>query len=66
FTAGATDAFYVRAGYEAGEGGLNQGAAVGVGVRYERFDLDLAKSLARSSLTGDSQPVHLTLALLLD
>lgn len=66
FTAGQNDAFYARAGYEAGETGQNQGAAVGVGVRYDGFDVSLAKSLSRSSLTGESQPVHVTLGILFD
>ncbi len=66
FTAGRTDAFYARAGYEAGETRQNQGAAVGVGVRYDGFDISLARSLSRSSLTGESPPVHVTLGILFD
>lgn len=64
-TVGSEDTFFVRLGYERGEGRENRGAAVGVGVRYERFDLSLAKSLA-TSITGESEPVHITMALLFD
>ena len=66
FTAGRDDAFYARAGYEAGETQQNRGAAVGVGLRYDGFDVSLAKSLSRSSLSGESQPVHVTLGILFD
>lgn len=66
FTAGRGDAFYARAGYEAGETAQNRGAAVGIGLRYEGFDISLAKSLSRSSITGESEPVHVTLGILFD
>ena len=36
------------------------GASVGVGFRFDRFDLNLAKSLTRSMVTGESQPIHVT------
>lgn len=64
-TVGSEDTFYARLGYEGGEGRENRGAAVGVGIRYDRFDLSLAKSLA-TSITGESEPVHVTLAFLFD
>lgn len=65
FTAGLENVFFARAGYEAGEGRENRGAAVGVGIRYDSFDLSLAKSLA-TSITGESEPVHVTLGILFD
>jgi len=36
------------------------GAAVGLGLRYESFDLGIAKSLAASTLAGDQEPVHVS------
>lgn len=66
FTAGRDDAFYARAGYEAGESTQNQGAAMGIGIRYDGFDVSLAKSLSRSGLTGETQPVHVTLGIIFD
>ncbi len=54
------DFFFLRAGYVGGELDQTGGASVGVGLRVDRFDLNLAKSLARSSLTGGGQPIHVT------
>jgi len=59
----AADLFRLRAGYVAGKYDQTNGAAVGVGFSFDRFDLNLAKSLTRSVVTGESQPVHVTLAL---
>lgn len=56
----AADLFYVRAGYVGGELDQTDGAAVGVGFRFDRFDLNLAKSLTRSAVTGESEPIHVT------
>lgn len=60
FTAGSGEALYVRAGYVFGAEQQVDGAAVGVGLRYDRFDLALAKSLATSGLAGESEPVHIS------
>jgi hypothetical protein len=59
-TAGEGDLFFVRAGYGQQQSGQNAGASVGLGVRYERFDLAVAKRLSGSSLTGESEPVHVS------
>jgi len=56
----AADLFYVRSGYVAGQLDQTDGASVGVGFRLDRFDLSLAKSLTRSLITGESQPIHVT------
>lgn len=66
FTAGRTNLFYVRGGYEAGQTRRNRGVAAGAGIRYEGFDVSLAKSLSRSTLSGESQPVHVTVGILFD
>ena len=52
----------VRAGYVIGNGEQVDGAAVGVGIRYNRFDLGIAKSLA-SNVTSETEPVHVTFEL---
>jgi hypothetical protein len=39
------------------------GARVGLGVHYDRIDLSIAKSLAVSTLTGETEPVHVTLSI---
>ncbi len=56
----AADLFFVRSGYVAGQLDQTDGASVGVGFRLDRFDLNLAKSLTRSLITGESQPIHVT------
>jgi hypothetical protein len=60
FAAGAQDALFIRAGYVLGAEQQLDGASVGVGLRYERFDIALAKSLASSPLSGESEPIHIS------
>jgi hypothetical protein len=62
-TAGSGDALFLRAGYVFGDLDQEAGARVGLGLRYERFDLALAKSLAVSTLTGETEPVHVTFSI---
>jgi hypothetical protein len=64
FTAGSGDVLYIRAGYVLGAEQQLDGAAVGVGLHYERFDLGLAKSLASSPLPGESEPIHISFGFL--
>jgi len=61
-TAGRGDVIYVRSGYVQGEVGQADGVAIGVGLRYERFELGLAKNLA-GSITGESEPVHVSFGI---
>jgi len=62
--AGSTDALYLRTGYVMGDLDQEGGARVGLGLRYERFDLAIAKSLAVSTLTGETEPVHVSFAII--
>ncbi|HSG09494.1 MAG TPA: PorV/PorQ family protein [Longimicrobiales bacterium] len=62
--AGQDDALVLRAGYVMGDLDQENGARVGLGLRYERFDLAIAKSLAVSTLTGETEPVHVTFSIL--
>ena len=55
----AAGLFSLRAGYVGGQLDRTDGASVGVGFRFDRFDLTLAKSLTRSLVTGETEPVHL-------
>lgn len=59
----AADLFHLRAGYVGGKYDQTNGASVGVGFSFDRFDLNFAKSLTRSMVTGESQPIHVTLAV---
>lgn len=64
FSAGRGDVLFVRAGYALGEVARTDGAAVGVGLRYQRFELGIAKALGTGTLQGQSEPVHVTFGLL--
>lgn len=59
----AADLLQVRAGYVGGTIDQTNGASVGVGFSLDRFELNLAKSLTRSMVTGETQPLHVTLAV---
>lgn len=59
----AADFVFVRAGYVGGELDQTDGATVGLGLRIDRFDLNLATSLTRSMVTGKSQPIHVALGV---
>lgn len=61
--AGVEQSLAVRAGYVFGADLQVDGAGVGVALRYDRFELGIGKSLASSSLTGDTEPAHLTLGV---
>jgi hypothetical protein len=62
--AGVEDALYLRAGYVVNDVDAESGARVGLGLHYERFDLSIAKSLAVSTLTGQTEPVHVTFSVM--
>jgi hypothetical protein len=61
--AGQVDALSLRAGYVWSELDQEDGGRVGLGLSYERFDLSIAKSLAVSTLTGETEPIHVTFAI---
>jgi hypothetical protein len=58
--AGRRDALHVRAGYMFSSEQQLDGASVGVGLQYQRFDMALAKSLASSPFAGESEPIHIS------
>lgn len=62
-TAGRTDAIVLRAGHAWSQIGQEDGTRVGLGLRYQRFDLSIAKSLAVSTITGETEPVHVTFSI---
>ncbi len=63
FVAGDADQVFLRGGYVMGDRNDVDGAAVGFGVRYERFELGIARSLARGGPVSASEPVHVTLGV---
>ncbi len=60
---GAQEALLVRAGYVFRDLDQRRGAALGLGLRYDRFDLGIARSLAAAELTPDTEPVYVTLGI---
>ena len=57
-----TESLSVRVGYAYGRDGEG-GAALGLGLRVGRFDLGVARSLARTSLSTGAEPVHVSLGV---
>jgi hypothetical protein len=60
-SAGSNPVVALRAGYAWGAELQVDGAGVGIGVRYDRFDVGISKSLASGGLAGESEPIHFAL-----
>ncbi len=59
--AGTVDRLVVRAGFGQGQAGLPAGAAVGLGLIYDRFEVGIAKRYATGGIISEeSEPVHVT------
>ncbi len=58
---GSTDQVAVRGGYVFGSHTQTDGAAVGLGLRYERIEVGVSRALARGGPALDQEPVHFTL-----
>lgn len=56
------EAVFLRAGYAPGEG-LGTGAAVGVELRYDRFDVAVARSFVNSQLGAGTEPFQISFGL---
>ncbi|MDH3271959.1 MAG: hypothetical protein OEN56_11525 [Gemmatimonadota bacterium] len=63
FTAGLVDALSLRAGYVWSDLPSEDGGRVGLGLRYERFELAIAKSLAVSTLADETDAVHVSFSI---
>jgi hypothetical protein len=57
---GEGDLFFVRTGYGQGQTGQAAGASVGFGLRYDRFDIGIAKRVSGTPLSSESEPVHVS------
>ena len=64
-SAGTAEKIALRAGYAfpTGDSDAQEGTRVGLGLRYERFDMSIAKALAVSNITGEPEPVHVTFSI---
>lgn len=56
------EAVFLRAGYAPGEG-LGTGVAVGLELRYERFNIGVSRSSSNSLLEADEEPFQISLGL---
>jgi hypothetical protein len=55
---------FVRAGYAgSGDGLAKGGAGIGLGIRYQRFTVAVAKSFARSALETEGDPFQVTFGI---
>lgn len=61
--AGQVEALSVRSGYVWSDLPSEDGGRVGLGLRYERFDLSIAKSLAATPLAEETDAVHVTFSI---
>ena len=64
-SAGDEEVLSLRAGRVFSELEQEDGWRVGLGLRYERFDLSIAKSLTVSTITEETEPVHVTFSIVL-
>jgi hypothetical protein len=60
-SAGSNPSIALRAGYAWGAALQVDGAGVGIGVRYEAFDMGISKSLSSGGLAGQNEPIHFSL-----
>lgn len=56
------DAIFLRAGYVPGDG-IGTGAAIGIGVNYDRFAIAVARSFASSPLEAAEEPMQFSFGL---
>ena len=63
FAAGQGDQIFARAGYGQGQTGQPAGMAVGLGIRYQQFEIGIGKALSSGGL-DDSEPVQITFGVI--
>ncbi|MSR23429.1 MAG: hypothetical protein EXR92_07800 [Gemmatimonadetes bacterium] len=62
-TAGTGDRVYIRGGYVFGSLNETYGAAIGLGLVYERFELSISRELPRGGAALEQDPTHLSLGV---
>jgi hypothetical protein len=63
FVAGRADQISVRAGYGAGQPGLPPGLAIGLGIKYQQFEIGIGKALP-TSIMGETEPAQVTFGVI--
>lgn len=58
--AGTMEYLSLRAGWVFNSPTQVDGGSVGLGLRYDSFDLSIAKSLVQAPLAGDDEPIHVS------
>lgn len=64
FVAGQVDQLMVRAGYGQGQSGQPAGMAVGLGIKYQQFEVAIGKSLSGTNLSDQAEPVQVTFGVI--
>jgi hypothetical protein len=64
FAAGQEDQIFVRTGYGQGQTGQPAGLAVGLGIKYQQFEIGIGKALSGTSLVDESEPVTVTFGVI--
>ena len=64
FVAGQEDQVFIRAGYGQGQTGQPAGMAVGMGIHYQQFEIEIGKSLSATNILGESEPVQITFGVI--
>lgn len=64
FTVGQGDQIFVRAGYGQGQTGQPAGLAMGLGLKYQQFEIGIGKTLSAMSLVDESEPVYVTFGVI--
>ena len=55
---------YLRAGYsQAGEGIAMGGAGIGIGIRFQRYTVGIAKSFNRTDVQTEGEPFHISFGI---
>lgn len=63
FAAGQEDQIFLRTGYGQGQTGLPAGVSIGLGIRYQQFEIGIGKALSSGGL-NESEPAQITFGVI--
>jgi len=64
FAAGQEDQIFLRAGYGQVQSGQPAGMAVGLGIKYQQFEIGIGKTLSGGGLGLESDPAQITFGVI--